>query len=258
MGQAGCAGTKEHYLSPKNHPLVSYPFQEETVRGVRAALLMLLGAVALVLLIACVNVANLLLARAEGRQREVAIRSAIGAGVARLVRQFVTEGVALSLMGAVLGLTLASVGLRFLKATAAISIPRASEIGLDWSVLLFTLIVSILTGVFFGLAPVLHLVLRNLHESLKSGAAATTAGAGTKRFRELLVVMELGLALVLLIGTGLMIRAFWKLQEVDAGLDPHNVVTMNIALPSPVYPDNPKRLSFWTRLQEKRSWPCRE
>jgi len=244
---------KAHYLSPKNHPLVSYPFQQETVRGVRSALLMLLGAVALVLLIACVNVANLLLVRAEGRQREVAIRSAMGAGVARLVRQFVTEGVILSLLGAVLGLALAYGGLDLVKTTAAISIPRASEIGIDLRVLFFTLAISVLTGVFFGMAPLAHLVASNLHEALKSAGGATTTAAGAKRFRHGLVVVELALALMLLIGTGLMVRAFWKLQEVDAGFDPHHVLTMSVALPGSVYGDNAKVLSFWTRLQDRIS-----
>jgi putative ABC transport system permease protein len=242
-----------HYLSPKNHPLVSYPFQEEVVRGVRSALLMLLGAVALVLLIACVNVANLLLVRAEGRQREVAIRSAMGAGIARLVRQFVTEGVILSLLGATLGLALAYGGLHLVKTTAAISIPRATEIGIDPRVLLFTLALSVFTGVFFGMAPLFHLVVSNLHEALKSAGGATTVGAEAKRFRHGLVVVELALALMLLIGTGLMVRAFWKLQEVDAGFDPHHVLTMSVALPGAVYGDNAKVLSFWTRLQDRIS-----
>ena len=244
---------KAHYLSPKNHPLVSYPFQEEIVRGVRSALLMLLGAVALVLLIACVNVAILLLVRAEGRQREVAIRSAMGAGLARLVRQFVTEGVILSLPGAVLGLALAYIGLGLVKTTAAISIPRASEIDIDPRVLLFALAISVLTGVFFGMAPLAHLAVSNLHEALKAAGGATTAAAGAKRFRHGLVVVELALALMLLIATGLMVRAFWKLQEVDAGFDPHHVLTMRVALPGSVYGDNAKVLSFWTRLQDRIS-----
>ena len=249
-GKLDVPGSKEHYLSPKDHPLVSYPFQEDVVRGVRPALLMLLSAVGLVLLIACVNVANLLLARSEGRQREVAVRSVIGAGFSRLLRQFVTEGMILSLLGAVLGMIFSAVGLSYIKTSAAISIPRASEIGLDWRVLIFAVAISILTGVFFGLAPVFHLIVRDLHESLKSGANAISSSAGAKRFREILVVMELGLALVLLIGTGLMIRAFWKLQEVDPGFDPQHVVTMSVTLSSADYPDPQKQLSFWTRLQE--------
>jgi len=182
-GKLDVPGSKEHYLSPKHHPLVSYLFQDEVVRGVRPALLMLLGAVGLVLLIACVNVANLLLARSESRQREVAVRSAIGAAFSRLLRQFVTEGLMLSFLGAALGMILASVGLSFITTSAAISIPRAAEIGLDWKVLGFALAISILTGVIFGLAPVFHLIVRDLHESLKSGASATTSSAGAKLFR---------------------------------------------------------------------------
>lgn len=221
--------------------------------GQSTSSLIILGAVGFVLLIGCVNVANLLLARAEGRQREVAIRSALGAGSARLVRQFVTEGVILSLLGALFGLALAYGGLDLLKTTAAISIPRASEIGIDLRVLFFTLLISVLTGVSFGVAPLAHLIVRNLHDALKSAGGGATAAAGAKRFRQGLVVLELALALVLLIGTGLMVRAFWKLQEVDAGLDPHGVLTMSMALPQASYADNAKVLSFWTRLQDRMS-----
>jgi putative ABC transport system permease protein len=248
-GKLDVANSKEHYPSPEKHPLVSYMFQDEVARGVRPALLMLLGAVGLVLLIACVNVAHLLLARSEGRQREVAVRSAIGAGFSRLLRQFVTEGMILSILGAVLGMILSALGLSLVKTGAAISIPRASEIGLDWRVLAFAVSVSILTGVVFGIAPMFHLIVRNLHEALKSVGRATTSSAGAKRFRESLVVVELGLALVLLIGTGLMIRAFWKLQEVDAGFNPQHVITMSVTLPNAGYPDPQKRLNFWTSLQ---------
>ncbi len=246
-------GRKVHRLNPKNHPLVSYLFQDEVVRTVRPALLMLLCAVGLVLLIACVNVANLLLARAEGRQREVAVRSAMGASFTRLLRQFVTEGTILSLLGALLGVALSAAALSFIKKSAALSIPRASEIGLDGRVLLFAVAVSILTGIFFGLAPVFHLIVSNIYESLKSVTRSSTSTAAAKRFRQALVVAELGLALVLLIGTGLMIRAFWKLQEVDAGFNPHQVVSMSITLPRASYPDPKTLLSFWTRLQEQVS-----
>ena len=252
-GKLDTAGGKVHRLNPKAHPLVSFLFQNEVVRNARPALLLLLCAVGLVLLIACVNVANLLLARSEGRQREVAVRSVLGAGINRLLRQFVTEGAILSLLGAILGMALSAAGLSFIKTSAAISIPRASEVAIDGRVLVFAVAVSMLTGVFFGLAPMFHLLARNLYESLKSAARSTTSSASAKRFREWLVVMELGLALVLLIGTGLMIRAFWKLQEVDAGFEPQHVVSMSVSLPRTSYPDAQKQLSFWTRLQEKVS-----
>src|SRR5205807_1981381 len=141
---------KTHSFSIKNHTLVSYPLQSEVVASVRPALLVLLGAVAFVLLIASVNVANLLLARAEARRREIAIRGALGAGLPRLARQFITEGVLLALFGAILGLALSYAGVRLVQLTNAGGIPRADEISVDWHVLVFTLVVSVFTGVLFG------------------------------------------------------------------------------------------------------------
>src|SRR3954466_2114170 len=150
-------GAAQHSFHPKNHPIVLAGFQEEIVKSVRRAMLVLLGAVGFVLLIACVNVANLLLARAEARRREIAVRAAIGAGLGRLLQQFVIEGILLSVVGAVFGILLAFAGLRLLVATNAGSIPRVAEIGIDWQVLLFTLAISVATGVAFGLAPVIHM-----------------------------------------------------------------------------------------------------
>ena len=242
---------KRHMLSPKNHPLVMYPFQEEVVGGIRLAMLMLLGAVGFVLLIACVNVANLLLARAEARQREIAIRKSMGAQISRLARQFVTEGIVLSLAGAAAGLALAFAGLRLIARTNAVNIPRANEIGLDTTVLLFTLGTSFLTGLAFGLAPLTQILGASLHDTLKAAASRTTASVASNRFRRALVVTEMALALVLLVGTGLMIRAFWKLQEVHSGIQPDRLLTMRVALPQPVYPDNARLRQFWTRVQER-------
>ena len=249
--ETGSAG--QHHFSRQNHTLVSYPFQAEVVSNVRPALLMLLGAVVFVLLIACVNVANLLMARAEARQREIAIRSAMGASFGRLLNQFIAEGILLSLLGVVPGLALAFGGLYLIKLTNAGSIPRAAEISLDATVLLVTLDISILTGVIFGLAPALHLAAKNVFGLLKDAAGATTAGNASQNFRRVLVASEVSLALVLLIGCGLMIRAFWKLQQVDVGLDPHNVLTMRVTLPSGSYTDNQKILGVWSRLKEKVS-----
>jgi predicted permease len=240
-----------HPFTTKNHPLVMFPFQDEVVSGVRLAMLTLLGAVVFVLLIACVNVANLLLARAEARQREIAIRKALGADLGRLVRQFVTEGVVLALAGAIVGCLLAEVGLRVITRTNAGSIPRAAEISLNWPVLLFTLLLSFATGIAFGLAPLAQIVARNVHETLKAAAARTTATVAANNFRRALVIGELALALVLLIGTGLMIRAFWNLQQVSIGMDASNLLTMRIALPRGVYPENDRVTQFWTTLQER-------
>jgi predicted permease len=244
---------KTHSFDPKNHTLVSYPLQSEVVSGVRPALLTLLGAVAFVLLIASVNVANLLLARAEARRREIAIRGAMGAGLSRLARQFVTEGILLALCGAILGLALAYGGVRLVQLTSAGGIPRSDEIVMDARVLIFTLVTSLITGALFGLAPLIPLLVSGISGSLKDTVGSTTGSGGAQLFRRTLVVGELAMALVLLIGCGLMLRAFWKLQEVHTGLAADNVVTMRISLPSGTYTDNAKITDFWTRLDERIS-----
>jgi len=240
-----------HSFDPKNHTIVSYPLQGEVVSSVRPALLVLLGAVAFVLLIASVNVANLLLARAEARRREIAIRGAMGAGLGRLARQFVTEGVLLALCGAILGLGLAYGGVRLVQLTNAGGIPRADEIVMDWRVLVFTLGTGLVTGAVFGLAPLVPLLVSGISGSLKDAAGSTTAAGGAQMFRRALVVGELAMALVLLIGCGLMLRAFWKLQEVHTGMAPDNVVTMRVSLPSGTYTDNKKIARFWERFAEQ-------
>jgi len=242
---------KVHSFHPKTHTIVSFPLQAEVVSSVRPALLMLLGAVVFVLLIASVNVANLLLARAEARRREIAIRGALGAGLVRLARQFVTEGILLAFCGAVLGMALSFGGVRLVQLTNAGGIPRADEISMDWRVLLFTLGTSVLTGILFGLAPLAPLLVSGISESLKDTAGSTTAAAGAQIFRRILVAGELAMALVLLIGCGLMLRAFWKLQEVNTGLHAESVITMRVALPSGTYTDNAKITDFWTRLDER-------
>ena len=239
---------KTHNFDPKTHTIVSFPLQAEVVSSVRPALLMLLGAVVFVLLIASVNVANLLLARAEARRREIAIRGALGAGLARLARQFVTEGILLAFCGAVLGVGLSFGGVRLVQLTNAGGIPRADEISMDWRVLLFTLGTSLITGVLFGLAPLAPLLVSGISESLKDTAGSTTAAAGAQIFRRVLVAGELAMALVLLIGCGLMLRAFWKLQQVHTGLHAENVITMRVSLPSGTYTDTAKITDFWTRL----------
>lgn len=242
---------KTHSFSLKDHTIVSFPLQDEVVSNVRPALLMLLGAVAFVLLIASVNVANLLLARAEARRREIAIRGAMGAGVARLARQFVTEGVLLALFGAALGVGLSYAGLRLVQLTNAGGIPRADEIAMDWRVMLFTLITSVATGILFGLAPIAPLLWEGISSSLKHTSGSTTSSTGAQVFRRVLVAGELAMALVLLIGCGLMLRAFWKLQEVHTGLSANSVLTMNIALPGARYNDAAKTTEFWSRFEEK-------
>jgi putative ABC transport system permease protein len=167
----------------------------------------------------------------------------------RLARQFVTEGILLALCGAALGVTLSFAGVRLVQLTNAGGIPRADEIAMDWRVLLFTLGTSVLTGILFGLAPLAPLIVSGISESLKDTAGSTTAAAGAQIFRRVLVAGELAMALVLLIGCGLMLRAFWKLQEVHTGLHADDVLTLRVSLPSGTYTDNAKITDFWTRFE---------
>jgi len=240
-----------HPFSKAGHPIVTYALQDEVVRTIRPALWMLMGAVAFVLLIACVNVANLLLARAEARQREIAIRKALGAGVGQLIRQFTVEGLLLSLAGAGLGLLFAYGGLKVMIAAGTASIPRADEVTIDPVVLGATLGVSLLTALFFGLAPLAQIAAGTLHEALKAAAGRTTATLTSNRFRNVLVSSELALALMLLIGTGLMIRAFWKLSEVNPGFRPEGMLTVQVTLPPATYPQTANQTRFWREVQEK-------
>lgn len=240
-----------HDFSPDSHPLVTVGFQEEVIGGARLAMLVLMGAVVFVLMIASVNVANLLLARAESRRREIAVRKAIGAGLSTLLGQFVIEGLMLSFFGALFGLAFAYGGLTLIVRANPGSLPRASEISLDATVLLFTLAVSCLTGVVFGFAPVMHLVGQNLHETLKAAAGRTTAGVAGKHFRGALVAVELALALMLLIGAGLLVKTFWRLQNVDAGFQPDHVLTALITLPEAAYNQPGANRHFFENLEER-------
>ncbi len=242
---------QNHPFSKDFHPLVTSALHEEVVRGIRPALWTLMGAVAFVLLIACVNVANLLLARAEARQREIAIRKAMGAGTGQLIRQFTVEGLLLSIAGGGLGLGLAMVGLKVMVAAGKASIPRADEVGIDPTVLAVTLGVSLLTALVFGLAPLVQIATGTLHDALKAAGGRATGSIAASRFRSSLVASELALALILLIGTGLMIRAFWKLSEVHAGFRPDNLLTMRVNLPQATYSTNAAVVHFWEMAQAK-------
>ncbi len=197
------------------------PLLDQVVGNVRRAVLVLLGSVALVLLIACANVANLLLARAGARQKEVAIRTALGAGWSSLVRQLLTESVLLGLMGGAAGLLIAEWGLYVVRTVNPGNIPRLDTIGIDGAVLAFTFGVSILTGVVFGLAPAMRAAKVDLNTSLKAGGRNTQGDGGFStsrhRLRGLLVISELALSLMLLIGAGLLIRSFVRLQSVSPG-----------------------------------------
>jgi len=205
------------------------PLKHEMVGTIEPFLLMLLAAVCFVLLIACVNVANLLLARSTGRTREFAIRAALGASRGRVIRQLLTESLLLATGGAVLGLLLATWGSRAALSVLPVSMPRADEVGLDLHVLIFTAAISILSGVFFGLAPALKTSRTNLQETLREGGRGMS---GTHhRVQSIFVVVEMALALVLLIGAGLMIRSLIQLWNVDPGFDPHKVLSFSVALP---------------------------
>ncbi len=227
--------------------LVSLP--EDTVGSLRPTLLMLLGAVVFVLLIACANVGNLLLARATARQKEIAIRGALGASRTRLVRQFLTESVLLALAGGALGLLLAFWGTSLIESIGSSVTPLLKGITIDVRVLAFTILISIVTGIVFGLAPALHLSSVDLNESLKEGSRGSSAGRNP--LRSGLVVSEVALALVLLVCAGLMIKSVMRLRDVSPGFNPAKMLTMNVALPGAKYPKGPERSAFFTRMLDR-------
>jgi putative ABC transport system permease protein len=220
---------------------------EALVGDIRPALLILLGAVGCVLLIACANVANLLLARAMSRHKEMAIRSALGASRLRVVRQLLTESVLLSLAGGTLGLVLAVWWSDLLVALGKQNIPRALQVGLDWRVLGFTLVVSILTGVIFGLVPAFHSSKTELTESLKEGGRSGGEGARRNRIRGILVVGELAIAVVLLVCAGLLIQSLWRLRHVSPGFESQNLLTFVVGIPEVKYPTE-KQEKFYRDL----------
>jgi predicted permease len=218
----------------KERVMTAMGLQDRIVRGIRPALLILLGAVTLVLLVACVNVANLLLARANGRTREVAVRAALGAGRRRLVQQFLAESVVLGLAGGVAGLAVAYWATRALIALSPASIPRLTEVGVDWRVLAFTIAIAVFTSVIFGLVPALAATGGTVAR-LVATAGRGTVGAGGSRLRKALVVCEMALAVVLLVGAGLLIRSYQRISEVNPGFSPDHLITFTIALPELKY-----------------------
>ena len=225
--------------------------RELWIGEVQLALWVLMAAVGVVLLIACANVANLLLARATVRAREISIRTALGADRWRIARQLLTENLLLGLIGGAAGLLLAFYGIELLLKIGPQNFPRLGEIGINWQVLGFTLGMSLLTGLLAGLAPLLEVARRSLHEGLKEGARGGGGGLRQNRARNLLVVAEVALSLILLIAAGLLLQSFARLQRVDPGFQPRNVLTFRVPLSAKRYPDQYQRVAFIDRLIER-------
>jgi putative ABC transport system permease protein len=235
---------------------VVVPLHHDLVSDVRPALLVLLGAVAFVLLIACVNVANLALAKTLSRRKEIAIRTALGASSARVLRQILAETVLLALAGGAIGSSYAHFGVRLIMAFLGDKLPRSVDVGLDVGVLGFTAIISILTGIIAGVLPALRLTRGDVNQALKEGLGRTDSDSGGHRTRSVLVVAEVALSLVLLIGAGLMIRSFQQLHGVNPGFETHGVLTMTAAVARAKFPLPTQQISFFERvLQRVRTLP---
>ncbi|HVG21877.1 MAG TPA: ABC transporter permease [Blastocatellia bacterium] len=228
------------------------PLREQLVGNVRPALLILLGAVGFVLLIACANVANLLLARAAAREKEMALRAALGAGRPRIVRQLLTESLLLAVTGSLLGLGLAWWGTRALVAISPHDVINLQGVGINLAVLAWTLVVSLVTGIIFGLAPALEATRLNLNDALKEGGkGAGGQSSRSRRLRSALVVGEVALALVLLASAGLLVKSFARLQKVDAGFNADNVLTMVVRLPGGKYREDQQMVAFFRQARER-------
>ena len=240
-----------HTLREDVHEVILKPLEARVIGDARPLMLTLLGAVGFVMLIAVANVGNLLLARAELRQREIAVRAALGAGRGRLLRQFVTESLLLALVAGAVGLAGGYGALQLLLATNPESIPRLAEIELDPAVLLFTLAVSVVTGLLFGLAPLLHLSDGRVSHGLGDGSERSTAGAGRARLRQLIVIGEIAAAVVLVVGAGLMLRSFSTLLSVDPGFQASGTLSFRLFLPPAGYPDPTAQIAFFDRLDDE-------
>jgi predicted permease len=251
LAQWGEVTPNTHVPHPVNHRLQYASLESDVVGNIARALWVLQVAVGFVLLIACANMANLLLARAESRHREFAIRTALGAGRGRLLRQFMAEGITLAVLGGVAGLGLAYAGLRALIAANPDSLPRSADIGLDLTVVVFTIVVALVTGFVFGMAPLLHVGQRAVSLALKEGGTRSTATITRNRVRSGLVVTEVALAVMLVVGAGLMLRSFWKLMQFDSGFDRTNLSTFGLVLPAAKYQEQPRRVAFFNDVTSR-------
>lgn len=243
----------DHDYRDVNEGLESHviPLHQQVTGDVGFALMVLLGAVGLVLLIACANVANLLLAKATSRQKEIAIRTALGATRMRILRQLLTESVLLGLLGGLLGLVFAIIGAKALVAFVSVTVPRLKDFGFDARVLLFTLAVSLVTSLVFGLAPAVDASKPNLNEALKEGGRSSGSGSARKFLRNSLVVAEIALAVILVTASGLMFRSLISLQSVNPGFDSHNLITLEIELPDAKYHAPEQQATFQKQLLER-------
>jgi putative ABC transport system permease protein len=251
LRQWGTMNPGTHVPNDSTHRIQIASLRSEVVGNVARALWVLQGAVVLVLLIACANVANLLLVRAESRHKEFSIRTALGAGRGRILRQFTAEGMVLTALGATLGLLLARIGLKALLAANPESIPRATEIAIDPLVLLFTSVIALATAMIFGLAPLLHLGDSTIATAIREGGTRSTQSAARHRVRRGLVVGEIALAVMLVVGAGLLLRSFRNLTTVDAGFDARGLTTFGIVLNPTTYADAQRRVQFIADLTDK-------
>ncbi|MES1243843.1 MAG: ABC transporter permease [Acidobacteriota bacterium] len=247
----GDNGISREMIEQAKLSVTAKPLRNQVVGDIERTLWLLLGSVGLILLIACANVANLFLVRAEGRQREVAVRTAVGASRWEIARVFLGESLALSGLGGIVGLGLAAAGVRFLIALQPQGIPRLEEIGVDATVVAFTALVSVLAGLLIGAFAALRYGSPDLVPALKDGGRGGTVGKARHRARQVLVVVQVALALVLLVGAGLMIRSFWRLASVDPGIDPKGVLTVRLSLPATEYDTTTRAAQLYAQLLEK-------
>jgi len=247
------ARLEQEYPVNKGESAVVRPFMEEMVGNVKPALVTLLAAVGLVLLIACSNIAGLLLAQHASRTREIAIRAALGAGRARIITQLLYEGALLSLLGTVVGLAIAAAGTALIPRLVSQQIPRLAEVSLDWHVLSFTLLLSLITCLFFAVVPAWQASKADLQTALEQGRRTSAPGIGRQTIRQLLVVFQISMAVVLVIGAGLLLKSFWLLQRVDPGFNAERVLSVGLTLPTSKYQKPQEINAFFNQLTQSIS-----